>query len=632
MTVRSHDAPEFTVSPLVTRLSYNSFAVVGTIDRPGNIYAYVVADGAGVPTSSQVKALGQSAVGAYFNIELASLTESTAYDCYVVAEDSNGLLQSSPTKIDVSTTANLNTLLGSTLKLWINGRSRSNKTLTGDFSTRFVSGTSDESTSPSTYNNSGGTVQGGSVQLRARHNGKALYFKSGSGIEIADTSKFNFVHNGSAFTIAARVCIITASDTTVTPIMMNSNGTTAKTGFNLSYDNRSSAGRTNALIFNVTKSSAGVTVFSVIIDSFFTQGVFVTITIKYDGVNTLTVYKDGVSQGTYAPSTTFAATNASDNLGIGKYSTTATYATNTMIKDIVMCDTALSDGNRGSVESYLLTGGETLGEGGAANAYMMHGQSNMAGYPTSPGALLSAVLDTYIWNQTDDNATTIHSGQFFRQLQFNVSQNTEDIARFGPELMFGYLMAQRMPKTAFLLKWGVSSSGLVLNGSAVDWNVASGSTECAQQATNQLTNGLTDLKYELDRAVTVRGWLWRQGEADAGVGNVNYKTDLYALLNKFIDAIYANGFTSNKARGVISLIDNNFTGTPRPYRDDIVTAMQDFCDDYFTDNASYASKWAANSAFSTNDLTLADGTHFDSAGMVAQGQRFYDVLGPYVTE
>lgn len=615
----SSPAPQFNSSPQITRLSFNSFAVVGSINMSGNIYIYTIADGGTAPTSLEVKTSGISQAGAYFNIEQGSLSESTAYDCYVVAENSFGVLQATPTKIDVTTTENLNTILGSALKLWVNSKSMANKTLSGDFSQLLDGFTTDESTSPSTF------TEGGSGTTK--FNGKT-WFMQNTYQTMADKSKLNFLHNGNAWTIAFRVMIVSSTSTSLLPILCNNNSTTAKTGISVAYDNNGTADR--QLRVTVSKSSAGNNVLSIAHNNFFTDGTWATVVLKYDGVNTLTAYRDGSSIVTATTANLpFAATDASDDFFIGALSTTLTTANNILLKDIIITNTSLSDGDRGTVEAYLAKGSETLGTGGLANCYIMNGQSNMSGSPTSPPAYLQDPMNTYLWSLTNSSASITSAGTFVK-LNYPDNQNTGQTS-YGPELEFGYRMSVLYPKMTFLLKYAVSGTPLFVDAGGNDWNNASGVNDCAEQTRRQIDNALLVFKYALDRQPIFRGWMWSQGEGDSDSGNANYQSDLYATFNSFIDRIYTDGYTSEKGRGVISLVDQVFS-PPRANQAAILQDQNDFVADYFTDNPTYVTKWLAHDKFSNIDMGLSDGVHFDDNAMVARGFRFFERFKNYISE
>lgn len=107
--------PTFSTAPNALEITSTSFDVQSQLNENGNVYLVVVADGATAPTSIEVKAgTGSSGSGEIANgsasdigtgttISITLLTDNTAYDVYVVAEDTLGNLQASPTLLNVST-------------------------------------------------------------------------------------------------------------------------------------------------------------------------------------------------------------------------------------------------------------------------------------------------------------------------------------------------------------------------------------------------------------------------------------------------------------------------------------------------------------------------------------------------
>ncbi len=105
--------------PAVASITKTGFILETDIDGAGTIYYVVVAVGANAPTATQVKqgtgnggssviTSGNAAVntGNFTNdFNVIGLTEGTAYDVYVVAEDDEGTpnLQTNPTKVEVTT-------------------------------------------------------------------------------------------------------------------------------------------------------------------------------------------------------------------------------------------------------------------------------------------------------------------------------------------------------------------------------------------------------------------------------------------------------------------------------------------------------------------------------------------------
>ena len=112
--------PTFDVAPSVSSITSSGFTPSASIDEAGVIYYVVIADGASVPSASQVKA-GQDSTGSAALASdsaivssmpftsgfsaITSLPGNTAYDVYFVAEDDEGTpnLQSSVIKVDTQT-------------------------------------------------------------------------------------------------------------------------------------------------------------------------------------------------------------------------------------------------------------------------------------------------------------------------------------------------------------------------------------------------------------------------------------------------------------------------------------------------------------------------------------------------
>lgn len=617
-------SPKFTSGPNITHWSFDSFHVVGTVNKSCGIYVYAIADGSAVPSRATIKASGVSvSATAYFNIALSSLTESTAYDVYVLAEATSGSY-SKVVKLDVTTAPDFNTTFGANLLFWSNGRSRSGKTLTGTWNEVVSATTSAETSSPITFTNTSGTSS------TVKHNGKGLYFLNAGLVGSANKSKLNAVHQGTAFTIAFRFMPIVGSTTSIQPIINNNNMTSGKTGFGLAYWNVSP--RTHALLFEVSKSSAGNFNFNIAIDNFFSPRTYTTGVIKFDGT-TLTIYKNGTVVNTYSASNLpFAATDASDDIVMGKFSTSGTYVTDCFTNEIVITNTALSDSDRGLVETKLSTYNSDLGTNGKANIYGMFGQSNMAGSPTSPSSYLTGAMKTFIWSLTDDG-TTISSNQLPRVLEMGVSQNTENTSAFGPELEFGYRMAEQLPNVTFLSKYAVSATALDAAATNPDWNVATGGTDCAAMSRIQFYHMFRYCRYVLDRDIDVRGWLFSLGETDAIAGNASYETDLGNLLKYHIDYLVSEfAYNPAKMKVNVSLIDQVFSGTPRPFAADIIAAQQAFVNDFLTDNPSYSTKVSTFAYHSKNDLALSDGTHLTMLSMIEEGNRFFQYFKTHIND
>ena len=121
--------PSFDVGPSVGSVTSSGFTPSASIDEAGKIYYVVVADGAAAPTPGQVKlgvdALGNAALASAsatvssspFTASFAAITSlsaSTAYDVYFIAEDDESTpnVQTSVSKVDVTTSAPAPTVPG----------------------------------------------------------------------------------------------------------------------------------------------------------------------------------------------------------------------------------------------------------------------------------------------------------------------------------------------------------------------------------------------------------------------------------------------------------------------------------------------------------------------------------------
>ena len=122
--VADETAPSFSSTyPKTSSVTASGFKVAVSLNEAGTAYFVVLADGSSAPSSTQVKAgtdasdvpvsstskgsISVESAGTEYTGSASSLSSSTAYDVYVVAEDDESTpnIQVSPTKIDVTTAA-----------------------------------------------------------------------------------------------------------------------------------------------------------------------------------------------------------------------------------------------------------------------------------------------------------------------------------------------------------------------------------------------------------------------------------------------------------------------------------------------------------------------------------------------
>jgi len=118
LTIPDVIAPEWTsLYPKTESISGSGFTAIANLNEPGNVYLVVLASGAAAPTPAEVKAGKESGGGnalksdtircsasstEYTSI-ITGLNQQTSYDVYFVAEDDIPNLQTSVTKISITT-------------------------------------------------------------------------------------------------------------------------------------------------------------------------------------------------------------------------------------------------------------------------------------------------------------------------------------------------------------------------------------------------------------------------------------------------------------------------------------------------------------------------------------------------
>lgn len=121
--------PNFDAGPTVTVSTNTGHTIASTINENGTIYGVRLADGATAPTSAQVKAGNDStdsaapeaksvsaSGGVSADLVFSTGSLSTAYDYYIVAEDSSANLQATPTLVEATTEAGTISITGGVLQ------------------------------------------------------------------------------------------------------------------------------------------------------------------------------------------------------------------------------------------------------------------------------------------------------------------------------------------------------------------------------------------------------------------------------------------------------------------------------------------------------------------------------------
>jgi len=197
-----------------------------------------------------------------------------------------------------------------------------------------------------------------------------LRFDGGDFVSMpSSTATFNFLHNGDSTVFVVFKAGTTANPGSVYWVMSNNisdNSIDGKTGFYLRWDDRTldNANLADALIHVV--SNSGQTRFAGIATNGFPANTFALATVRGDianatiasrsqirlnGGSAITLLTGDTNAGTALPTA-----NASDNFTIGDQSGAVKgNGLNGDIAEIIMYDTALSNTDRATVESYLMT-------------------------------------------------------------------------------------------------------------------------------------------------------------------------------------------------------------------------------------------------------------------------------------
>lgn len=598
------------VAPTVTQLNHDGFVVQGSISKPGNIYIQTLANGTAAPTSAAVKASPTASITNFsaFRLATTGLSEDTEYDCYVVIEDLVGNI-SQPLKIDVRTPVNLATVFGANLKTWINTDTASGKTLTSVLNTKAsaITGEGTDAISFTTNN--------------LYWNGKNFFFNKDSGFfRTSAANLFNYLHNGSAFTVAFELIFPDIAGSHVY-IFNDNNQTPGGTGINVHWQ------ASNSLFARITR---GVTVVEAAVGVSFVAGQRYVVILKHTGgttagTGTLTIEVNGVDVVSANNTTTYSASNSTSNMHFNRVSTGSTYSAGPQcLGNIVFINKLCNSGELAVLRTRLSYGSRVLGVGPEANHYYAAGQSNMSGVATSPlPPELIPATGAYMWNRTQGLITETET---FEPHLVGTNCNTEGQSGPGPDIEFTYRMHQVKPGTIWLTKWSRFGSSMDLQpGGDNDWDTASVVTSDPGYAgtITILPMVIRELKYRFDRTIVWRGFLWRQGESNQG--NISYyETKLNDLLARWKTYAQSYGVSTSKVRFISALCDDMGVAdlpTTNVGQTKMVAAA---C------NTTHGFK--GGHTFSCAGLPKTDGTHFTLPATVIVGDRFADVLSKYINE
>lgn len=526
------------------------------------------------------------------------------------------------------------TVFGADCKLWLNNAIHTNKDLAGPEQSRITGLVSDDDNHYVFDLAAGQTHQG----LRLNVNNKWFYAPNETYLKHPSTSNLKLLHDGSSWTMAIRFKPIRPTSTTLIPIWNSNNNTTANTGIHIAYDNRSASSRTHALNVSITKSVGGTQVISLVINNFFDGSDFVSCVLVYDG-STLTAYKNGSSAGTASRgATTHSTGNSTGSPFINRLSNTATYGTGSIFKHLIIINRVCTSPELATLNFIIEQGDETEGDRGEKNFHWGGGQSNYdgsSGESNSANLALRDLMNTYMWSSTGRAGVAASSVQYFDYTKWKVNPNSTALG-FGPWLSFAKELSIYDPLSFFSV-YAVGGTALQNGISTPDWNVASASTECADQSTNQMIYSLDAIKYEYDYTPIWRTVTWRLGETDAIGGVTTFQQDMYDLINQWIDTVVAAGYDTSLVRFFFSTVTQDsptYASPARPFVGDVDAAYADVVADYFTDNPTKVGYVKGLHLIDMSDIPISavDTTHWGNTSMKLAGERFFTNAQPYLNE
>lgn len=486
------------------------------------------------------------------------------------------------------------------------------------------------------------TSAGSALVNRPSWNGDGIYFNLQGGLTWGSTSTHNTFHQDTPWTVYICWYQLAVGTTHLGPLLCANAGSSNSTGLAIFMDNRTASSKSYSINYLVTKSVAGqvpINVYSA--NDAVIPNAWNWLKAKFDGTNFSLVVNGGTAV-TSIPSIAFATGNATNALRIGNLNTVgSSTGINAYLKHIYMEDSFMTGADETLMDSWavaMCSEGVPMED---ANVYLMGGQSNMAGRGVNSsiaGQLTDRVGAKIMFVEptapTQTNGTgSVDSSSYWDELQLGVSQTFESVAtQHGMEMRFGYNM-NAYSKNAWLIKMGVGGTPLFSTVTYNDWNVSS--AQLYTHWRSLILNGLVEMQHIFRKNPVIRGWVWMQGETDAIISGAGspYKTNFTTLFHTMIDTIVSSGFTVDKLRLYIFRITNSGTpGYDMTEFNAIYAAQSDIGDNYLTDNPSRSVNVKGTTWRTTDDLTLLDAQHYNTASLDTMGQALFTYFKEYINE
>lgn len=497
-----------------------------------------------------------------------------------------------------------------TPKIYINGTKRAGRTFGEALNPRAVTGLVSDDANALSFTSS-------SFPYYTAFSGKWLYGHKGW-LTYASKSYLNFMHNGADWYCAFRIKPTTDGSTNLfSPIIATNGGTGVNTGLSITYDDRSSSSRTNAIVIFCTKGS---TVVNAVFQNICPKDTWSTVECYYNSATLqFNLSVDGVAKTPVTRSATHGTGNATVDVTLFGFGATANGSNRVLVKHLVVTDYIPTAPERASTISYMQSVGTESVSSSTIDTHWMGGQSNMDG---------NEILDASYTELTGAQTSMIgafDSNSFSSLVNPQVLQypnnNKLDIATVaGPEMRFGYLVSAS--RQAFLAKTAVGGTTLYSN-----WLVPSGSSVSPAWFMFKLM--LIDIKYELDKTPSLKSFLWSQGESDSlgnGGADPQYATNYRALIKFYIDGLNTLGYDTSGARWITARTHNNFVPS-RAFNSNVRADQQNVMENLFSLEPTLVGKLQSAHWFSTDAYPMdADTIHFSPVGINQQAIDFYNTL------
>lgn len=483
---------------------------------------------------------------------------------------------------------------------------------------------------------------------RPSWNGEGCYYNLQSAmLQNSGLSTFTRFTNGGQFTMYFVWKQLAVGNTHIGPIFDSTGGSSSVVGMSLYMDNRTGSGFTNTLWLLIAKGVGGqAPINSHTSNNAVVQDAWNACKIIYNGTNV--IISTSVNGGAFtqvasvAPGFTFSASNPANALTFGNLPTVGlSTGIRAYLKHMYMEDSLMSAPHQASLDAWAQAMCLENLQVTDANVYMQVGQSNCAGRGLNSeidGDLTDRVGAIIMWPQptpatSTPGSGTVTSDSYFQELQLGVSQTFENIAtQHGMEMRFGYNMNEHN-QNCWIIKYGVGGTPIFEQVTYNNWNLTT--PTLYTQAFNLLGNGFDEITHVFRRNPVWRGLSIMQGETDAvltGAGAV-YKTNWQDVINAWIDAMVALGYTIDKLRIYFWQITDAGGAAYDPTEFALIKAAQAaFPTSYFTDHPSRTANVKGIETRTTDDIDLEDLQHYSAAGQDMRGVIEFDYYKIWTTE